>query len=152
MLKNYLFPNKYKIFGWCLFVPSLIIGILAVGYDWTPSILDIHIPDMFQKVNSSPSNSIINFGDENLLNEIIGLVIIIGGLLAAFSKEKIEDEYIMSIRLQSLLSAVFVNYGVLAISLFLFYGTDFLWVLMFNMYTILIIYIIIFNWKLRKAI
>jgi hypothetical protein len=53
----------------------------------------------------------IGIVNNNILNEILGVVIILSLLVVAFSKEKSEDEYISKIRLESLVWSVYLNYG-----------------------------------------
>jgi hypothetical protein len=78
------------------------------------------------------------------------VLIILSGLVVAFSKEKLEDELISSIRLKSLVWATYVNYGVLLLAFIFVYDLSFLWIMIFNMFTILVFFIIRFNWQLRK--
>jgi len=92
-----------------------------------------------------------SFTENNILDEIAGLLIIIGALLIAFSKEKLEDEFIAKIRLESLVWATYVNYAILLLSIIFIYDLMFFWVLVFNMFTILIFFIIRFNWVLNKT-
>ena len=88
--------------------------------------------------------------ENNVLNEIIGVILIISGLMVAFSKEKQEDEFISKLRLESLVWATYVNYAVLLVSMLFVFGISFLWVMIFNMFTILLFFIVRFNWQLRK--
>ena len=76
----------------------------------------------------------------------IGMVLLMAGLLfVAFSKEKTEDEYVMKLRGDSLIWAVFAN-SILMITLSVtVYGGWFLYVSFFNLYTVLILFIIKFN-------
>lgn len=86
----------------------------------------------------------------NILNEILGVLMIVSGLLVAFSKEKVEDEFIAKIRLESLVWATYVNYAVLLVSFIFVFNIAFLWVMIFNMFTILLIFIIRFNIQLSR--
>ena len=70
--------------------------------------------------------------------------------MVAFSKEKQEDELIAKIRLDSLVWATYVNYAVLMFSMLFIYGMSFLWVMIFNMFTILLFFIFRFNWQVKK--
>lgn len=71
-------------------------------------------------------------------------------LLWAFSLEPTEDEYISSLRLNAMQIAILVNYAILLISNFTFYGLNFLVVLFINLSTIPAIFIIVFNYQLYK--
>ena len=66
-----------------------------------------------------------------------------------------EDEFIEKLRMTSLLWAVFVNYILLLVSFLFIYGTAFLNVMIYNMFTVLIIFIARFNYILyqnRKSV
>jgi hypothetical protein len=81
------------------------------------------------------------------------LFIILGGLMMVFSREKCEDEFIANIRLRSLLIAFFINYLLVIIADLLVYGLDFLVIITYNLYTIMIIHLIVFHillWKNSK--
>ncbi len=88
------------------------------------------------------------FISNNILNEILGVLAIISGLMIAFSKERVEDELISKIRLQSLVWATYWNYGILVLAFLFVFDLSFFWVMIFNMYTVLIFFIIKFNWSL----
>ncbi len=146
---NYLFPHRYKKIGWIILIPSLILGLYILITDYTPAFFDAHVfaisaDEIFGE------KKIFGMIDDNILNEIMGVLIIIGSLLVAFSKELNEDEYISKIRLESLVWATYFNYSLLLFSLIFFYGFTFLWVMVFNMFTILIFFIFRFNWEIRK--
>ena len=73
-----------------------------------------------------------------------------GALTIKAEKEKNEDEYIAGLRLSSLLWAVFVSYVLLLAAFLLVYGSPFLDVMVYNMFTILIIFITRFNYLMYK--
>ncbi len=81
---------------------------------------------------------------------IVGSLLILSLLLFAFSKEKHEDEYIQKMRLDALLWATYINYGLLLIAFWVFWNFDFLNVMMYNMFTHLLIFIIRFNYLKYK--
>ena len=140
MITKHLFPNSFKKYGWLILIPTSILGLLTVIYDYEPSFLNFKVPALF--VNQFiGDNSIIGFVKNNLLNEILGILVIISATIVAFSKEKLEDEFISKIRLESLVWAVYVNYAILLISFLFIYDLSFLWVMILNMFTILLFFI-----------
>ncbi len=143
MKTNFLFPHRFKTAGWIIFIPAAILGSLYLFFDYTPGFLHFEAPFI-------DSESMFSATNNNLIDEISGVFSIIGLLFIAFSKEKNEDEFISKIRLESLLWATYINYVVLIIGMVFVYGSNFLYVLIFNMFTILIIFIIRFNFILRK--
>lgn len=149
MKLNYLFPNKYKKIGWLILIPSAIIGLITLILEFEPNCLDFNVPAIFidEFIGDKHFIGIVN---NNVLNEIFGVLIIMSSLLVAFSKEKSEDEYISKIRLESLVWAVYLNYAILLISFLFIFDLSFLWVMIFNMFTILLFFIIRFNWQISK--
>ena len=88
--------------------------------------------------------------ENNIFDEILTLIIVLSGMLYGFSKEKIEDEYISSMRNRSLAVSVYVNYGFLALATVFIYGIPFLQVMMLQLFSILVLFNLIFTYRLRK--
>ena len=146
---NYLFPNKYKPIGWFILIPSISIGFITVLLDFEPEFLTFNLPALFID-EFFGEKRFFGMTQNNILNEIIGVLVIISSLMVAFSKEKSEDEYISKIRLESLVWSVYVNYAVLLVAFFCIYDIAFLWVMIFNMFTVLWFFIVRFNWQISK--
>ena len=150
MKLNFLFPNKFKRIGWLTLIPSVIIGLLILIYEYEPSFLDFNVPAIFVDELFSVNRKTFRMVANNILNEILGVLIIISTFLVAFSKEKSEDEYISKIRFESLAWAVYFNYAILILTLLFIYDFAFLWVMVFNMFTVLLFFIVRFNWQISK--
>jgi predicted Na+-dependent transporter len=71
-------------------------------------------------------------------------------LLIGFAREKIEDEYIMKLRGDSLIIAVVAHYIVVIIGSLLYYNFKYFGFLAYNMFTVLLLYVVIFNVKLYR--
>ena len=149
MKVNYLFPNRYKRIGWFILIPSAIIGLVSLFYEYEPSFLNFNVPAIFVD-DLFKDKQLFGMVQNNILNEIFGILIIISALLVAFSKEKLEDEYISKIRLESLVWAVYVNYGILLFAFIFIFDFSFLWVMIFNMFTVLLFFVLRFNWQISK--
>ena len=155
MSTNYLFPYNFKIIGWLLFIPSALLGLYIVD-DGNPSnFFDTKVISLLHEsfIDTSGDkiyNLFFKVVENNILDEILLILTILGALFIAFSKEKNEDELISKIRLDSLVWATYTNYIVLIISTMFVYEITYLWVMIINMLTILIFFIIRFNWQLAK--
>jgi hypothetical protein len=149
MKNQLLLPNRFKKWGWALLIPAIILGAisLANSYEWLP--LHVTIPTLINEELMEPTRY-FSMTYTNMTNTLIGLLFIAGALLVSFSKEKNEDEFIQSLRLSSLSWAVLVNYLLLAFAFFFIYGMAFLQVMIYNMFTTLIIYIVRFNYVLYR--
>lgn len=149
MSHKLLLPNKYKLIGWFLLIPSTILGLYLSfnnfnGFDITVKTFSLFSDELFGKTK------FLTFVRADLTNTIVGILFIIGALMVSFSKEKNEDEFIANLRLSSLLWAVLVNYFLLLIGFLFIYDLAFINVMTYNMFTVLIIFIIRFNYILYK--
>ena len=144
MKTNYLFPNRFKKIGWLLFIPGIILGIVYLIYQSDISLFNIKVFAIAKEAIFSDTN-FFSISENNVLDEISSILLIIGALLIAFSKEKSEDEFISKIRLESLVWATYINYAILILAIIFVYDMTFLWVLVFNMFTLLVFFLIRFN-------
>jgi hypothetical protein len=150
MKTNYLFPNRFKKIGWFLFVPGVILGFLYLFFEPDIKFLNINVLSIAEKSIFSDAD-FFSISKNNVLDEIASILLIVGAIFISFSKEKIEDEFIAKIRLESLVWATYINYSVLLFVIIFVYDLTFLWVLVFNMFTLLVFFLIRFNWALYKS-
>ena len=94
----------------------------------------------------------LGFGwiENGLGDEIFTLLIIVSGLINSFSKEKIEDELISRIRLESLSLSLFISFGLIIISTFLVFNINYMYVLVFNLFLIILLFNLILKFRLFK--
>jgi hypothetical protein len=151
MTKSLLLPHKCKKIGWILLIPATIMGFYLTITDFEGLPIYAKVFALFNNelINGQSSFSVI---ETNITNTIVGVIFIVGALLVGFSKEKTEDEFISNLRLSSLLWAVWVSYILLLLSFLFIYGTAFFDVMLYNMFTVLIIFIVRFNYILYKNI
>ncbi|MEJ5993960.1 hypothetical protein WG904_05945 [Pedobacter sp. Du54] len=136
MKNSLLLPNKYKVLGWIIF-------LIAAGLHLLITIFDISFPKVeFQLIKG------YDWADASGLDEILFSFVLIGLLLISFAKEKNEDEYISFLRLKSWQWAVLISYGILFFANWLIYGTMYLAFMVYNMFTVLLVFIIKFNYSL----
>ena len=123
-MKTLLFPHSFQRIGWVVFAISAAIGVYILFTDNT---------------------------DSYLLNNIAIIGTSIGAILATCSREEVEDEMTGQIRLNSLLTALYINYAILIVCSLLIYDLDFLSVMLYNMFTILLIFMVVFRWKIWQV-
>ncbi|MBR7096700.1 MAG: hypothetical protein IKC78_02860, partial [Alistipes sp.] len=116
--------HSFQRIGWVVFAISAAIGAYILFTDNT---------------------------DSYLLNNIAIIGTCIGAILATCSREEVEDEMTGQIRLNSLLTALYINYAILIVCSLLIYDLDFLSVMLYNMFTILLIFMVVFRWKIWQV-
>lgn len=150
MKTHFLFPNQFKNLGWLLFIPSvlatLIISVLNISTD---EYLNISVFSIYQdSIGEIPG--FFKFIKNSILDEILTISIIVGGILVGFSKLKEEDEMISKIRYESLVWATYLNYVIILFFTLFIFGLPYLNVLFYNMFTLLLFFIIRFHYMVYK--
>jgi len=100
-MKSYLlFPNKFKIIGWLLFIPGFILGAAWLEFQY-------EIPGFTLKLRDR--SELFQPQYENFTNELALALVVAGLLMTSFAREKVEDELIAKIRANSLYWAILVG-------------------------------------------
>jgi hypothetical protein len=138
MKSRFLFSNKWMI-------PGVVIFLIGVGAHFINQ-SDVDPFGVFHKIHS-----LFPGADTHVLaDDVEYLSLVIGLLLVAFSKEKIEDEQIGQLRSDSLQWAIYVNYGIFIICTLFINGSDYWGVIAYNVLTPLVFFIIRFRWKIYQ--
>lgn len=132
MLHSLLFPYRARYVGWAIFVPAAVLGLFALYWE------------------TFTSNSVFSMSFDSFADEIAGVGVIIGLLIIAFSREKVEDELISRMRLEALQWSVFVNYLILSIAILAVYDGAFFSVMIYNMFTLLLVFIARMRWLMYR--
>ncbi len=140
MKKLPLLPHICQTIGFILVLPFMVLGFAYLWWDYT-------IPWLTYR---SKQHAIFDLNNNNFTDELAAIGTIISLLMIAFSKEKVEDEAIQFFRLASLQWAVILNYVILIICIALLYGGNFFSVMAYNMFTILLLFIIRFRFVLYQ--
>jgi len=150
MQTKLLFPHWFKQIGWILLIPATIMGILYLFFDVSFKLLNLEIFSVYAEriIGRDVAFGVVK---NNLTEEIAAILFIIGAIFVAFSKEKHEDEFIAKTRLESLVWATYANYIILIFCFLFFYNMAFFVVMIFNMFTILIFFIVRFYYILYKS-
>lgn len=149
MNTNLLLPHRWKAIGWGILIPAIAAGILLSIQGYEPEWLSMHV-FAFWSDHVLGERVYFSFIETNVTGTLVGAAVLVGALLVGFSREKVEDEYIASLRLSSLLWAVWVNYLLLLVAFLFVWGMPFFNVMVYNMFTVLIIFIARFNIMVRR--
>jgi len=141
MKSKLLLPHACRMYGLIIFIPFLVLGIAYANSGFSFSFLDFKLPEY---TNDS------FHGKGNLTDEITALALIVSLLMIGFSEEKVEDEQISRLRLDSLQWSVYFNYLVLALAIIFIHGLNFLSAMVYNMFTLLVFFIIRFRWAIYR--
>ncbi|MDR3235216.1 MAG: hypothetical protein LBT48_00615 [Prevotellaceae bacterium] len=153
MKTNLLLPNKFRLIGWVLLIPATLLGYVVLFNQFFFPFLTFNVlsllPDSFG--SASDASPLWTITTDNFTNEFAGILFIVSAIFVAFSKEKNEDEYISKIRLESLMWATYVTYAIQILCLLFFYEFSFLTAALINLFTILIVFIIRYNFMIYRS-
>jgi hypothetical protein len=135
MKNHFLFPYWCRYLGWGLVILHVPLSMLGRAHGM------VDIMDN-QPAATGP------FSGEHLFFICTALLMAAGLFLVAFAKEKIEDEQIWHIRLDSLRWAIYINYLILIASLV--FIEDVGHILLLNLWVPLLFFIIRFRWVIYR--
>jgi hypothetical protein len=149
MKTNFLFPYRYKLISGIMFSISFILLSLFFAFD---GYADFDIKAKVFAIVGDTSllgeSAWFSWIENGITDEILMLFVIPSGIIFAFSKEKHEDEMVATIRLNSLAWATIINYCIILLGYLFVYGFQFLNVLMVAMISQLLIFILLFRYKM----
>ena len=130
-MKNlWLLPAWCRKAGWALFIPCAILGLYLI-------FVEFYSPLEFEFYPALKANIAI-------IGTLIGLYMV------AFSKEKIEDEFINSLRMDAMIKAIILNCVIIVLASLIIYGGWYIYTLSITQYVVLLAYIIIFRYNMYK--
>jgi hypothetical protein len=138
MKRAFLLPHQWKIPALVMLGAFSALVIAATAYNFKLGFLD-HAAGLGE----------LDFSNDNLTDELGLSGMILSLLMLAFCAERVEDEYVASIRLRCWQWAVLVNYGLLLIGIWLVFGAAFLGILYYNMLTTLVLFLLLFYGRLH---
>lgn len=132
-------PTRFSWIGLAVFVPFAILGIMHLYQDFEFAFLAFR----------NKPNGLFG-GNQNLTDELALTGSVIGLLMMSFARTKNEDEFIMALRLQAWQWAVLAQFVFLLIGIWLVYDMHFFYFMVYNMLTVLIIFILRFRYLLIR--
>jgi len=147
---SYLFSNQFKKTSGIVFYLSIPIGLFLLLTERLQDIFVVNVFSIFSYEWFGSERKGFGWIENGLGDEIFTLLIIVSGLINSFSKEKIEDELISRIRLESLSLSLFISFGLIIISTFLVYNINYMYVLVFNLFLIILLFNLILKFRLFK--
>jgi len=143
-MSNLLLPYRWKIIGIVLASSGIGLGIMYIWFDFKFKLPVFAVYSSFLETKWFATIR-TNFAEE------LTLILLICGLsLIILSKEKNEFEGIDSMRFKAFARALMVNILFLLFSVLFIYGTGFIVMLIINVFSFLILYLLFFYCQKRE--
>ena len=146
-----LLNHKLKWPATVLFYTSLLIGVYLISTEnQLDDLWNVPVYSLFGNEKDFMGTGLGKSGwtQNTLFNEVLTVIIICSGLVASFSKEKIEDELISKMRLESLSIAIVINYTLVLVANFFIFDFAFFNALIIFLFAPLVMFNVIFQVKL----
>jgi len=143
-MKSRLLPYFWKLAGLLL---TLAGTILAVLYLWLD--LRIKLP-VFAVFSSFLETKMLVSFRTNITDELVMILLIAGTSLLVFSQEKNEGEHLPALRFRAMAKALISNTILLLFSVVFVYGSGFLGILVINLISLQLFYLMYFYLLKRK--
>lgn len=140
MQKEWLLPYGFKKVGWVLFFLALAVGVWAATVDFD-----------YESVAALRDLELCN----PLINNYIVIGLWLGVIFVGCSREKVEDEMIGRIRLNALLTAFYLQTAFIIVATLCCNNLAYLYVMLYNLVTYPIIFMLVFRamlWHARKGV
>ncbi len=135
MKSGFLFPYWFRFLGWGCVIAHVPLSVVGRSQGMTNAL-------------DQPTATQNLFNSEHLFFIATALLMTLGLFFVAFAREKIEDEQIWQLRLNSLRWAIYINYSVLLVSLVAIGDT--VHILELNLWVPLLFFIIRFRWLIYR--
>ncbi len=142
-----LLPYHFKAWGWGILIPGLVLGIVRFYFGIKLRVFDIKIFAIYSSYLETKYFTVI---ENHYSEEVAGLLLFIGLIFIAFSEEKIENDNLQSIRLKAIIFSIYINSLLIILSFLFIFGFGFIEVLIANLYSFLIMYILILKLLIKK--
>jgi len=142
-----LLPGTFKFAGILFLVAGTFLGIIRFYFGIKPGLLDLK---PFALYSSYIENKYMQFVGNNMSEEVVGLLILIGLFMIAFSRDKKESEVKDNLRVKALYLTIYIQTFFLVGSFLFTFGFAFVYMLIINIAFPFIVFIITFRTMLLR--
>lgn len=145
------FPFKAKVAGWISLVLGLILGTMFAFFNL---IINLPVLALFSSFLEERYFAVFT---TNVTDELTLLLILGGMFLIVFSKDRIEEESdetsekLFDIKSKSMFKALYYNTLFLLFSIIFIFGQGFFWIMILNLISLFVLYLIILEINKRVA-
>jgi hypothetical protein len=142
-----LLPTGFKPVGFLLLFFGAVLGMVRFRYGIKPSLLDMK---PFALYSSYIESKYLQFIGNNMSEEVVGLLLLVGLFFIAFSRDRIESELKAVWRHRALYLSFLIQMVYWVLAFLLTYGFAFVYALMGGIYVSLLAFILLF-WGFQLA-
>ncbi|MDP2364932.1 MAG: hypothetical protein Q8M94_14330 [Ignavibacteria bacterium] len=141
--------NKFKIYGWIILFFGILLGVTRFYFGIKLELFNFKVFAIYSKYFETNYFKVI---ENHFSEEAAALLLLIGLFLISFTKEKIENDTVAALRYKSLILTFYINTSLVVLSFLFVYGFGFINILVINIFSPLILYILLFKFYLHKSL
>ena len=143
MKKRYvLLPHLFRFPGYLLAIAGAVAGIMRFWFDVKPKFLHMKVYAVYSEYLGE---KYFHYIRDNMSEELVGVLLVLGAWLVAFSRDKNETDEKAVFRYRAMHISAWLQMVFLLFSLLLTYGIAFIYMLMLYMLLFPVTYYVIFR-------
>lgn len=144
-----LFPAKFRIWGLGIAVAGVLLAVLRFSFGYKPEFLNVNVFAVYSRYMDTKVFEVIR---NQLIEEISGILVMTGLVIAALSRMKTEHDGVNALRLKSFVISIMLNAVFFTGGLLFTFGLGYMFVLILNSVSMLIFYLAVFSWLYHRNI
>ena len=146
-MKFPFFPHSLRWIGYILFIPGLTLGFLWGFAGFNPGWLKVPV---FAVYSSYLKTVTFGMTRTNLTDELTCILLLTGTLWLICSREKVESPELDLLRYKAFFFSVLLNSLFLLFSVLFIFGIGFINVMIINMFSQLVFYLVVFRFLMKR--
>jgi len=144
-----LFPAKFRSWGLGIAVAGVVLAVLRFSFGFKPDFLNVNVFAVYSRYMDTKVFEVIR---NQLIEEISGILVMTGLVIAALSRMKTENDQVNALRLKSFVISVILNAVFFIGGLLFTFGLGYMFVLILNSVSMLVFYLVVFSWMYHRNI
>ena len=125
-----LLPHAFRLPGWILIFSGAVFGIMRFWFDIKPKFLHMKVYAIYSEYLGE---KYFHFIRDNMSEELVGVLLVLGAWMVAFSRDKDETDEKVAIRINAFYISAFLQMIFLVVCLLTTFGIAFIYMLMIYM-------------------
>jgi hypothetical protein len=127
---SFLLPFSFRLPGFILLTAGSVFGIMRFWFDIKPKFLTMKV---FAFYSEYLAEKYFRFVRDNMSEELVGVLLVVGAWMVAFSRDKDETEEKSALRIRAFYISAFLQMIFLVFCLLTTYGIAYIYMLMIYM-------------------
>jgi len=142
MKRALLLPNSFRLPGYILLIAGSVFGVMRFWFDIKPKFLHMKVYAVYSEYLGE---KYMHFIKDNMSEELVGVLMVLGIWMVALSREKTESEETALNRSRAFVISAYLQVLFLLFSLLLTFGIAFLYMSMLYLILPPALYYIVFR-------